>query len=220
MKKSYKNRVRGFTPLDFKLFLTFGRKKGFRSITSNKNVNLTENLTGFTLIELLVVIAIIGVLATLATAAFSYAKNRAKIVKAQNDVAQIEKAINMLANDVGYWPGHQDMGKTATQAGNTNNNEICADGCAYGLGAGESGIVANDTGDSYVNWGGPYMTPMPADPWGHEYFFDTDYQVTAADEPCNGAGGCVEAVVVGSYGEDGIGNNQYNGDDVIKVMYK
>lgn len=179
-----------------------------------------KNLTGFTLIELLVAMAIIGILATLATAAFSYAKNRARTAKAQNDISQISKAMEMLANDTGYWPGHQTVSQTASQAGNTNGNEICSDGCTFGLSAGESGLSADDTGNPYVNWDGPYIDPLPTDPWGHGYFFDTDYQVTAGNEPCNGAGGCAEAAVVGSYGADGIGNNQYNGDDIIKVLYK
>lgn len=182
--------------------------------------NSTKNVTGFTLIELLVTIAIIGVLSTLAVAAFNYAKGRARIVAAQHDVAEIEKAVNMLANDTGYWPGHQDVGKTATQAGNTNNNEICGDGCGYGLAAGEAGLNVDDSGDPYVNWGGPYMDPVPVDPWGQEYFFDTDYQVTGANLPCDGGGGCVEAAVIGSYGPDAAGNNQYNGDDIIKVLIK
>lgn len=171
-------------------------------------------LSGFTLVELLVTIAIIGILATLGSAAYSYAKNQAKTAKAQHDEAIIYEAITMLANDSGFWPNHQAI----NQINSGSDNEICADGCLYKLTSPESGIVNTD--GNFPNWGGSYMNEIPLDPWGREYFFDTDYKVSAAQEPCNGGGGCVDAVVVGSYGPDGTGNNIYNADDVIKIIFK
>jgi prepilin-type N-terminal cleavage/methylation domain-containing protein len=169
--------------------------------------------SGFTVIELLVVIAIIGVLATLGIVAFGYARNYAKVTKALADMGQIEKAINMLSNDCGSWPGHQ----APNQIG-TDGNEICNDGCAYGLDDQLSGIAVSD--GSYINWGGPYMELIPKDPWDHNFFFDSNYQVKADGSPCDGSATCISAVVLGSYGPDGAGNNQYNADDVIKIIYK
>lgn len=173
---------------------------------------MQEKSSGFTVIELLVVIAIIGVLATLGMASFNYAKNYAKTAKVKHDLAEIEKAINMLGNDSGQWPGHQEVNKINV----ANNNEICALGCVFGLSDGRSGILATD--GVYTNWGGPYLEQPAKDPWGREYFFDTDYRIKLDGKPCAGSGACVDAVALGSYGPDGIGNNQYTSDDIIKVI--
>lgn len=177
---------------------------------------------GFTLIELLVVIAIIGLLSTLTIVAVNYARERARIAKAQHDIGQIYTAISLLVNDTNEWPGHQTVEMVFSGGG----NEICGldsggGNCAVGLGDEESGIVQNDSApDEYSGWQGPYMALMPLDPWGYEYFFDTDYSLKNIDDtPCDTAApNCYTAVVVGSYGPDGLGNNQYNADDIIKVI--
>ena len=173
-----------------------------------------NNQNAFTLVELLVVIGIIGFLAAMAVVAVKTAQQKAKVAKVQNDIDEIYKAISAMANDTDTWPGHQTIG----EINNGANNEICADGCAFGLSSPQAGIVSTD--GSYGGWNGPYMRQIPTDPWENEYFFDTDYQVTVDGEPCDGGGSCIDAVVVGSYGPDGIGNEQYNGDDIIKIVAK
>ncbi|MAF13350.1 MAG: hypothetical protein CMI53_00450 [Parcubacteria group bacterium] len=163
---------------------------------------------GFTLIELLVTIAIIGILSTLATTAVNATRSKAMITKAQSEVNQIFKAIQLLENDTEEWPGHQAIGimTNGTPAG--SNNEICADGCTNNISSGVAGITQDDNDSSYDNWDGPYMVMIPVDPWGNEYFFDTDY-----DHPEHGW-----VVVVGSYGPNGLGNNSYDSDDIVKVI--
>ena len=156
---------------------------------------------GFTLIELLIVIGIISLLATLSLIGYNYAKSKAKITKAEHDIAEIHQAIEMLAIDTGVWPGHQEI----NEVNDISNNEICSDGCTYGMTDARAGIVDND--GSYLYWAGPYMEIIPDDPWGNEYFFDTDYDVD---------GDTVAAV--GSYGPNRVGNNQYDDDDVIKII--
>jgi len=52
------------------------------------------------------------------------------------------------------------------------------------------------------------MKSIPQDPWGNNYFFDTDYDV-------NGVG---TRAVVGSYGPNGVGNNLYDSDDIYYVV--
>ncbi len=178
-----------------------------------------NNQKAFTLIELLMVIGIIGLLAVMAVAAVKIAQQKARIAKVQNDINEIYKAISAMANDTGTWPGHQ----TIDEVNNSANNEICADGCTFGLSSPQAGIVATD--GSYGGWNGPYMRQIPADPWGNEYFFDTDYAIKndGSNEPCDGGvigADCIEVVVVGSYGPDGIGNEQYNRDDIIKIVAK
>ena len=120
----------------------------------------------------------------------------------------------MLANDTGLWPRQQPIDVVSTGA----NNEICGDGYVFGLSDQQSGITCTD--GNFPGWAGEYMMKIKLDPWGNEYFFDTDYKVTVNDEPCNGGGACVNAVVIGSYGPDGLGNNLYNSDDIIKVIIK
>ena len=129
------------------------------------------------------------------------------------DIAQIYNAIVMLSNDSNLWPGQQPIDSVNT----TGINEICADGCNFSLSDPHSGIVATD--GNFPGWAGPYMDMIPDDSWGNKYFFDTDYQVDINNKPCAcGGGGCTNVVVIGSYGPDGIGNNQYNCDDIIKII--
>jgi general secretion pathway protein G len=178
----------------------------------NKKTIFKGDKKGFTLIELLIAIAIIAVLASIAAAAVQYARGQAKIARAQSDIAEIYKAMQTLSNDTGAWPGNQ----TADAINLTNGNEICG-ACTVGLNDPAAGLQSTD--GSFENWSGPYMNEVPLDPWGNEYFFDTDYRVSADNKPCP-SGTCFDAVSVGSYGPDGTGNNLYNEDDIIKVILK
>ena len=114
----------------------------------------------FTLIELLVAIAVIGILSTLAIQGYSYAKERAKTVKTENDIASIYQIMGMLANDTNFWPGQQAI----NQVGSGGANEICSDGCAYGLEDARAGIIATD--GNYPGWDGPYYAQDAAGPLG------------------------------------------------------
>lgn len=164
------------------------------------------------MVELLVTVTIIALLATFTVISVRYAQDKARIAKVQHDTDQIHKAISMLASDSGVWPDGQAVDRVST----STNNEICSDGCAFSLSSPRAGITATD--GSYDNWSGPYMHQMPEDPWGNEYFFDTDYRIDIDNNPCDGGGICRNAAVIGSYGPDGQGNEMYNGDDIIKVL--
>lgn len=150
----------------------------------------------FTLVELLVTIAIIGVLSTLATISVTYARNRAKIVKAQHDVDTLVTAAKMLETDTGYWPLHQTVDEVTT----AGTNE------AWDLSAPAVGLVATDGG--YPRWNGPYIGRIPTDPWGHAYFYDSDYRISG-----------INRVVIGSFGPNGVGPNLYDSDDIIKILH-
>ena len=56
---------------------------------------------GFTLVELLVVVAIIGILATIVLSSLSSARERARDARRLSDIATIQNALEMYANDNG-----------------------------------------------------------------------------------------------------------------------
>ncbi|NQU77107.1 type II secretion system protein [Candidatus Falkowbacteria bacterium] len=190
----------------------------------------TKNTSAFTLIEILAVIAIIGILATLSIAGLNRARSASKVAKARHDSDIIFKAIQQLQIDTEEWPDNQEIDIVCSDlpGGCHVDNEICgvdinSNACVTTLSAGSSGIISTD--GSYSDWQGPYRTEIPLDPWGREYFFDTDYSIDANDEPCGcGGGGCRDAVVIGSYGPDEQGKpdldspGAYGCDDIIKII--
>ncbi len=164
---------------------------------------------GFSLIEMLIIIAIIGTLASIVLSNVRTAKEKAKIARAKQEVRQIYNAITLLETDTEEWPGHQ---ASYVIAAGKIGNEICPDGCNYPLSDCMAGIICNPGfPDNYFHWGGPYMSNIPEDPWGNEYFFDTDYDIQPGP-------GEKWAVVIGSYGPNGQGDNQYDDDDIIYTI--
>lgn len=152
---------------------------------------------GFTLVELLVVIGIIALLATLSAVATSYARRYANRTKAEADLATLAKAIEQMVLDTGQWPNHETPYEVCN---NCSNNEI------EDLSIAEAGIMETD--GLYTNWKGPYMQFLSIDPWGNGYFYDSDYEVQTG----------VEKAVLGSYGPNGRGLNEYDDDDIIFVI--
>lgn len=167
---------------------------------------MKDNKKGFSLVEILIVIAIIGILSSIVLFYLWDAKEKAKIIRAKAEVKEIYNAIIMLESDVEEWPGHQESNKI----NQISNNEICSDGCSFGLSDNQSGIVSTD--GNYSNWKGPYMPSIPLDPWGNEYFFDTDYDIDIDPVAKKWA------VVIGSYGLNGTGNNLYDEDDIFYII--
>ena len=156
-----------------------------------------KNNHGFTIIEFLVVVGIIGLLATIAAAGSFYARSYAKRTKAEADISTIAKAIDTLAFDTRQWPGHQTPYVVCTL--NCSSNEI------EDLFAPSAGIKQTD--GLFPSWNGPYIQVLTADPWGNNYFLDTDYEIGAETK-----------AVVGSYGPNGLGLNQYDDDDIIQII--
>ena len=163
-----------------------------------KQKTISKN-NGFTLIELLVVIAIIGILSSIVFAAVNTARNRARTTAARSAVREIKKAIDVLALDTGYWPSQEAAAGPISpqQSGlvdcSGSNNEV------QDLADSQTGLLQSHA--AYPGWRGPYIDSIPLDPWGNNYFFDTDYDIPPTGDGTWGA-------VVGSYGPNGVGKRQ------------
>ena len=168
---------------------------------------------GFTLIELLVVVAIIGALTSIAFLAFRDSRKKAQEDKVRGDLNQIYKAMVMMSTDTGEWPGHQPVGDVYTGA---DDNEICQ-GCTIdsadaSINSKLAGLKEqDDPPNRYEYWSGPYIQIIPSDPWGNEYFFDTDYPTTSGD-----------VAAIGSYGYDrqaDLDNDiSVNSDNIVMII--
>jgi hypothetical protein len=108
----------------------------------------------------------------------------------------IYKAIILLESDTGQWPGHQ----TVSQINQGWGNEV------WDLSGGAGGLVSTD--GNFPEWDGPYLPSVPKDPWGKDYFLDTDYQINT-----------VNHIVLGSFGPNEVGQKLYDDDDVIKIIH-
>jgi type II secretion system protein G len=150
-----------------------------------------KDFGGFTLLELLVVVAIIGLLAAIAIPTYSSYKDKAKIALVRTDLRNIQRAMEMLANDTEKWPGPSDIG-------------VIADSEVWDLNSPAAGLRSNG---GFLNWTGPYINSVPKDPWGSDYFFDPDYMISGIDY-----------AVVGSFGPNTVGQNVYDSDDIYLIL--
>jgi general secretion pathway protein G len=102
--------------------------------------------SGFTLIEVLVVVVIIGILAAVVVPRFMDEPDKARQVKARQDIQALVTALNMYRLDNQVYP-------TTRQ--------------------GLEALVEKPSGrPEPVNWKpGGYIERLPTDPWGREYLY-------------------------------------------------
>ena len=153
----------------------------------------TKHQAGFTLVELMITIAIIGILAAIAIPNFIAYREKSKIARAESELKGLEVAIMDLALDTNMWP-------TGNPAGNSANGDQ-----VWNLNDPAAGLVAN--GGGWDGWIGPYLTEIPTDSWGMNYFMDEDYEIDGVDY-----------TVIGSFGPNKVGPNVYDADDIIIIL--
>lgn len=106
------------------------------------NRNRKKYYSGFTLIELMIVVVILGLLATILMPKILDKPEKARRVKAQAEIAQIETALVSFMTDTGRLPT-----------------------TAQGLEA----LVTNPGIEDYSPKG--YLENVPVDPWGQPYVY-------------------------------------------------
>ena len=104
---------------------------------------------GFTLIEIMVVILIIGLLALMVVPRLRGVADRAKRTKAQADIQELKQALDRYYLDNGSYP-------TTDQ----------------GLQALVNPPTAGRVPSNYEQGG--YIEKLPSDPWGNQYFYQSD----------------------------------------------
>lgn len=104
---------------------------------------------GFTLIEIMVVILIIGLLALMVVPRLRGVADRAKRTKAQADIQELKQALDRYYLDNGSYP-------TTDQ----------------GLQALVTPPTAGRVPSNYEQGG--YIEKLPSDPWGNQYFYQSD----------------------------------------------
>ena len=107
------------------------------------------NQDGFTLIEIMVVILILGLLATIVVQSLRGAADKAKTTKAQADLAEIKTALDRYYLDNGFYPT-TDQGLSSL-------------------------VSPPSSGRTPANYeAGGYIERLPTDPWGNQYFYQSD----------------------------------------------
>jgi general secretion pathway protein G len=147
---------------------------------------------GFTLLEIMITVGILGLLISAVTYSILRAAANSRTRTAETHLEMIAAATLQLAWDTKRWPNQA----LRSNPGSTEIWDISTDA---------AGLADND-GD-YDDWQGPYYRGDFVDPWGNPYFFDPDFRVDG-----------VMRVVVGSFGPNGRGRNQYDSDDIIVLL--
>jgi general secretion pathway protein G len=123
------------------------KMKNAREVIAMKSRRYNQD--GFTLIEIMVVILILGLLATIVVQSLRGAADKAKTTKAQADLAEIKTALDRYYLDNGFYPT-TDQGLTAL-------------------------VSPPSSGRVPANYeSGGYIERLPTDPWGNQYFFQSD----------------------------------------------
>lgn len=105
--------------------------------------------SGFTLIEVMVVVVILAILAALVVPKIMSTPEKARLVRAQQDVLAIKSALDLYQLDNGFYPS-TDQGLEAL-------------------------VTQPTTAPIPQSWKqGGYLSNLPIDPWGNSYHYTND----------------------------------------------
>lgn len=105
--------------------------------------------SGFTLIEVMVVVVILAILASIIVPKIMSSPEKARLVKAQQDVLAIQSAMDLYKLDNGFYPSTEQ-----------------------GL---QALVTQPTTAPIPQSWKqGGYLSNMPVDPWGNPYHYTND----------------------------------------------
>ena len=171
--------------------------------------NSIKKQSGFTLMELLVVIFIIGVLTSIATVSLRNATEKAKIARAQADLNALAKGIDLLCDDTGRLPSNEDHEVHSCFTCEEFDKPAMMDECMAGLGCND-GYMAD-----FPGWRGPYVSYVPLDPWGRQYWLDFDF-ICSEPHGCTGNNKVRALRSAGPNKSFSTGGNEL--DDIIYVL--
>jgi prepilin-type N-terminal cleavage/methylation domain-containing protein len=163
---------------------------------------ISKKSRGFSLMELMVIVSILSVLSAIAIPNYLRHRTKGMIGQATKELKTLQRAIQDLGHDTGFWPDDETDLEDKTIAGTRRDHGSEH----YDLSGSEMGL--DSTNGTYPDWQGPYYKGPWTDPWGTKYFIDYDYHLP--DDR--------EVPVVGSYGPDRCCKNDYGEDDIIMLL--
>ncbi len=134
-----------------------------------------KNYSGFTLIELLVVVAIIGLLASVITVGLSKVRDKAKNSVALSNQRQLQKAIELYYNDMGFYPPDVNRGRDPGISKALPYNKDLGFDCATNPADCPTCTTCPTDWVSQAQnkWRGPYVAIWPnTAPWGGKYDYN------------------------------------------------
>jgi prepilin-type N-terminal cleavage/methylation domain-containing protein len=135
----------------------------------------SQKQKGFTLIELLVVIAILGLLASVILVKAHDARERARVAIAMTNQRQLQKAIEMYYNDIGFYPPDVNRGWDPGISQRLPYNKDLGNDCEINPAdcPACSSCPADWINQVKARWKGPYTASWPnTAPWGGKYDYN------------------------------------------------
>lgn len=130
---------------------------------------------GFTLIELLVVISILSLIASMVLSSFNQVREKAKRTVALANQRQLQKAMELYYNDMGFYPPDVNRGWDPGISQSLPYNSDLGNNCAAN--SADCPVCTNCPTDwvaqVQAKWKGPYAASWPhTAPWGGKYDYN------------------------------------------------